>query len=130
MPTFADDNAEYVAHGIRLGGKADKLDAAISAAGEPLSVTDLERIARPDLSDHGEESGDRSEHVGMLKISATQHGYSIAARWFGWLPGCYATREAALTAYGYVLGGEAHGYLDDIAKRGTLAVEDIEAAAV
>jgi hypothetical protein len=134
MPTYASNDAEQVAHGIRLGGKAAMLDDFLRSMNKPVSVDQLEYITRPDAyAEHGLRAtpDDRFEHVGMLKISATQHGYSIAAEWFGWLPGSYTTRDAALTAYGYVLGGEAHGYLEDIAKRygGSITTEDLQAIA-
>lgn len=40
--------------------------------------------------------------------------WALAASWYGWLPGVFATREAALLAYGYVLGGERAGHLEDL----------------
>jgi hypothetical protein len=130
MPTFADHDAEQVAHGIRLGGIGETLDTALGAAGEPLTVAHLEDIARPDLHRQSSPVGNGLEHVGMLGIFQGPDGYVIAAQWFGWLPGRYTTRDAALIAYGYVLGGEAHGYLEDISKRrALLRVEDIEALA-
>lgn len=131
MTAYADHDAELIAEGIRLGGKSAALDEALATARDPLAVGRLEGIARPDLSGHAVERFDGFEHVGMCKISDTQHGYVVAAEWFGWLPGTYSTRDAALTAYGYVLGGEAHGYLNDIAKQlgGSVTVEDFQALA-
>jgi len=112
VPTYADHDAEQVAHGILLSGKANILDAAVSTASKPLSVSDLERTTRPGIAPRRKKDGDDFEYVGMLKIAAGERDYAIAAQWFGWLPGPYATRDAALAAYGYILGGETHGYLD------------------
>lgn len=129
MTAYADHDAALVAHGIRLGGKGDALANALHAAGQPLTVDDLERIARPDLSRRATQQGDGFEHVGMCQIAPTDNGYALAAQWFGWLPGRYATRDVALAAYGYVLGGEGFGYLNDLVKRwGDRAVtaEDIQ----
>lgn len=120
MDAFTDHDAALVAHGIRLGGKGDALNNALHAAGEPLTVSHLERIARPDMAPEATEDGqaaDGFEHVGMLKMAHTEAGYVIASRWFGWLPGTYATRNVALAAYGYVLGGEGYGHLEDLVKR-------------
>lgn len=111
MPTYADQDAEHVAHGIRLGGRGHLLDA--EADGQPLTVRDLEGIARPDIRRSG-GPGDGYETIGMLRLYQGPETYTIATSWSGWLPGHYATRQAALVAYGYVLGGEDAGYLDEL----------------
>ena len=52
----------------------------------------------------------------MLRLYPHADGdHTLACEWFGWLPGHYTTRQAALVAYGYVLGGEDAGYLDKLA---------------
>lgn len=114
MPTYADQDAEQVAHGIRLGGRGHLLDQAL-AAGEPLTVQHLERIARPDLQQSSEGPGIDHETLGMLHLYKVSETYTLACEWFGWLPGHYTTRQAALVAYGYILGGENAGYLDKLA---------------
>lgn len=110
MPAYANHDAEQVAHGIRLGGRAAVIDA--TPDDQPLTVAGLERLTRPDLQPHNESPGLDYESVGMLHIYKVRETYTIACEWFGWLPGHYTTREAALTAYGYILGGENAGPLD------------------
>lgn len=116
MPAYANIDAEHVAHGIRLGGRGHLLDAA--SADQALTVQALERLARPDI--HGPDEGGeerRVSEVGMLRLYCHTDGdHTIACDWFGWLPGHYTTREAALAAYGYVLGGEGAGHLDELAQ--------------
>jgi hypothetical protein len=51
----------------------------------------------------------------MLRLYEGQGTYMIACSWFGWLPGHYTTRDAALVAYGYILAGEKAGYLEELA---------------
>ncbi|MEV4033415.1 hypothetical protein [Streptomyces umbrinus] len=122
MPAYADHDAEQVAHGIRLGGRGEMLDAA--PPGSPLAVADLERLARPDLyepdpeEDLDEDYEDAPEwgSEGQLRIHQASDTYTIAADWCGWLPGHYVTRDAALVAYGYVLGGEKAGPLGKLAQ--------------
>lgn len=119
MTSYANSDAEHVGRGIQLGGKGDRLDQALSEESEPLTVTRLERIMRPDLGDDPHDPAGRGlEQMGMCLISKTGDSYGLAARWFGWLPGHYDSREAALVAYGYVLGGESAGYLDRVAEPG------------
>jgi len=120
MPAYADHDAEQVAHGIRLGGRGEKLDAA--PVDRPLNVGDLERLTRPDLYEPGEDRDENYEDPpawgpgGQLRIHHVSDTYTIACDWFGWLPGHYVTRDAALVAYGYVLGGEKAGPLDKLAQ--------------
>ena len=116
MPTYANPDAEHVAHGIRLGGGGSLLDTTPDSP--PLTVEALERLTRPDLYAKRDE-----EHrmrligeTGMLRLYTHDDDYTIACDWFGWLPGHYTTRKAALAAYGYVLGGENAGYLDRLAQ--------------
>lgn|GEM_PF-6224395 len=111
MPAYASTDAEHVAHGIRLGGRGRPLDDALAAAREPLDVPGLEGIARPDLKPADEGPGFEYETIGMLHLYEVAGTYKIATRWFGWLPGHYDSRAAALVAYGYVLGGEQPGLL-------------------
>ena len=115
MPAYADQDVEHVAHGIRLGGRGHLLDAAPDSPA--LSIEALERLTRPDLYEPDEDGETRTVgETGMLRLySHTDGDYTIACEWFGWLPGHYTTRDAALTAYGYVLGGENAGYLDKLA---------------
>lgn len=120
MPKYANGDAEHVAHGIRLGGKGALLDAV--GPGQQLTVSDLEQLARPDLYEpdpaEDQESWRQPGPEGMVRIYCyTQHGdYDVACDWFGWVPGHYATREAGLTAYGYLLGGEQAGELEEMVK--------------
>lgn len=127
----ADHDAERVAHGMRLGGKGDALDAALAEAQRPLTVAQVEKIARPDLGPSNSGRGLDHERVGALKLYRVTDTYTIATDDFGWLPGHYVDRDAALVAYGYVLGGEGAGTLDKVkapAPQG-IAVEEIEAYA-
>lgn len=120
MPAYADHDAEQVAHGIRLGGRGDKLDAAPD--GRPLNVGDLERLTRPDLYEPDEDLDEDHEDApewgpgGQLRVHQATDTYTLSADWPGWLPGHYVTRDAALVAYGYVLGGEKAGPLDKLAQ--------------
>jgi hypothetical protein len=53
------------------------------------------------------------EEVGAFRLYHHTAGGGYQLAWSGaWLPGVYACRDAALFACGYVLGGEAKGYLD------------------
>ena len=116
MPAYANPDAEHVAHGIRLGGRGHLLDAVYTS--KPLTVGDLEWLTRPDLYEPG-EGGEphRIGKLGMLRLYPHADGdFTIACEWFGWFPGHYATRDAALAAYGYVLGGETAGPLDKLAQ--------------
>lgn len=126
MPAYADQDAEHVAHGIRLGGRGHLLDGVYAA--KPLTIGDLEWLMRPDLY----EGQRKPRPGGMLRVHPHPDGdYTIACDWFGWLPGHYTTREAALAAYGYVLGGENAGHLDKLAqpRREGYTLEEIEAFA-
>lgn len=114
MPAYANHDAEQVAHGIRLGGRGHLIDTA--PASQLLDIEALERIACPDLYEP-DENGERHPAGGMgtLRLYQVKDTYTVACEWFGWLPGHYTTREAALTAYGYVLGGENVGLLEKLA---------------
>lgn len=120
MPAYADHDAEQVAHGIHLGGRGDKLDAA--PTGKPLTVSSLERLTRPDIFEPDEgfdEYYEDSPEWGpgaRLRIHQVKDTYTLSADWCGWLPGHYVSRYAALVAYGYVLGGEKAGPLDKLAQ--------------
>lgn len=131
MPTYANPDAEHVAHGIRLGGRGDTLDEA--PVGQPLTVEALEHLTRPDLYEPAEDGETRRVgDTGMLRLYLHADGdYTIACEWFGWLPGHYVTRDAALVAYGYVLGGETAGRLDELAvpRADGFTLDEIEAFA-
>lgn len=133
MATFENRDAELIAEGIRLSGKAEAVDDFVRSMSRPVSVDQLEYITRPDaFAEYGLRSttGLGFEHVGMLKIAAVDGGFTIAALWFGWLPGVYATRDAALVAYGYTLGGEERGYLEDLARgASSITADDLRALA-
>ena len=141
MATYANADAEHIAHGIRLGGKSAELDTALRDATHPLNADDLEHLIHPDFREtYSNQPTAREggfERLGMLKLAhpGDVPGWLMAAEWFGWLPGIYASREAVLVAYGYVLGGEAGGYLDELQvqvrrREGReITVEDIEAFA-
>lgn len=131
MATFENPDAELIAEGIRLSGKAEAVDDFVRSMSRPVSVDQLEYITRPDaFAEYGlrAAAGLGFEHVGMLKIAAVEGGFTIAALWFGWLPGVYATRDAALVAYGYALGGEQHGHLEDLTRGGSsITADDVRA---
>lgn len=116
MAAYANPDAEHVAHGIRLGGRGHLLDTAPDS--RKLDVEALERLTRPDLYED-QDDDDLSldvQPLGQLRIHPSQDTHTIACDWYGWLPGHYTTREAALVAYGYVLGGEKAGELDKLAQ--------------
>lgn len=116
MPAYASPEAEHVAHGIRLGGRGHLLDQAVSS--QPFTVEALERIIRPDLYDEqdDDELSLDAQPLGRLRVYPSQDSHTIACDWYGWLPGHYTTRDAALVAYGYILGGEKAGPLDKLAQ--------------
>jgi hypothetical protein len=116
MPSYASEDAEHVAHGVRLGGRGDLLDAV--SDGQPLTIEALERLTRPDLYEPDEDGETRpTGETGMLRLYTHADGnHTIACDWYGWLPGHYTTRQAAHVAYGYVLGGENAGPLDKLAQ--------------
>ncbi|MFF4179701.1 hypothetical protein [Streptomyces sp. NPDC001750] len=124
MKCAALDDAQTIAKGIRLGGSTKIVTALEAALTEgPLTPDRIERLAHPDwdrvqfevqgselLSEHGEP-------VGLACLyGPAQGGWAVAASWYGlgWLAGIYASREAALLAYGYVLGGEGRGGLEEL----------------
>lgn len=130
MPAYADHDAEQVAHGIRLGGRGQMLDAAPDS--RPLGIEALERLARPDVYEPDEDGETHPVgETGMLHVYKVSETYTIACEWFGYLPGHYVTRDAALVAYGYVLGGENAGPLDKLAvpRLEGYTLEEIEAFA-
>lgn len=132
-------DAEAVAHGIRLGSPPDAQHLA--QLGNARTVEDLERATAPELFSDPEQVQEREErrrqaqhitlveHVGCARLhSADEYNrllpippelrgergsYKLASE-SGWLPGTYADRAAALVAYGYILGGEHLGCIDDI----------------
>lgn len=147
MPTltpFAD--AELLARGIRLGAAPDRvalLDTALRGAAGPLTADDVERYMHSDwdrwqlAATQVNPRSDHVEPVGMARLHAPhpdhpEVGWALAATWYGWLPGIYTTREAALLAYGYLLGGESAGFLEELRDqvlRGEsrhITVDDIE----
>lgn len=122
---FANRDAELVHAGIQRGASSrdrERLEAEKRhTARKPLTVRDLEVIARPDINPN--DYADRQtefEQVGMARLSAPPQGgdgWGLAAAWFGWLPGLYDTRDSALAAYGYVLGGEVPGSIESLRNR-------------
>ncbi|GGZ23247.1 hypothetical protein GCM10010387_15450 [Streptomyces inusitatus] len=119
-------DAEIIVRGIGLGGSADIAAAVRTAELEgPLTPDRIERLAHSDWGPARVEElltrpvPEGCEQVGLARIYplVDQRGSDarlLAASGYGWLPGSYATREAALLAYGYVLGGEGSGYLEDL----------------
>ncbi|MEZ7005844.1 hypothetical protein [Streptomyces sp. AD55] len=135
-PTMHSDVTVLV-HGVRAGGdprRVDSLEAALRrAAGRPLTVEELEAAVLLDWDRVEYEERRRwqaaelpapgVETLGFARLyppgqTAALPGqppaYALAASWYGWLPGVYATRAAGLTAYGYVLGGETAGPLEEL----------------
>ncbi|WP_413808132.1 hypothetical protein [Streptomyces sp. OE57] len=125
-------------HGVRAGGiphRAESLETALrQAAGRPLTVEELEAAAllQWDRLTYEEQRRMNAEErpvspgveaVGFARIYPPKQAsalpgqapaYGVAASWYGWLPGIYATRTAALMAYGYLLGGEEAGLLEEL----------------
>lgn len=117
MEPYATPDDHYVAQGVRLTDGSAKLKNLLATAPGPVSVTDMETALRPDL--------DQREHatpyewdcltVGMCRIYPWgDHSYTLVAPKYGLLPGRWFGWESALGAYGYFLGGETSGHLDDL----------------
>jgi hypothetical protein len=137
----ADREAEALYQGILLGATHaahERLEAQLHAANDPVTVRDLEALTRPDIDPTDYSEPMDCERVSMARLYApdqTSDGWALAAAWFGWLPGRYDTRDAALTAYGYVLVGEAPGALEYLrnrvqgVERRLITVDDLKAYA-
>ncbi|MDX3345905.1 hypothetical protein PV387_03495 [Streptomyces sp. ME02-6987-2C] len=127
MPSSVLTDARTIAKGIRLGGASDivrALDEALTDG--PLTPDRIEQLAHPDWDrvQFEEESGkpvsEGADAVGLARLydpeqtgpAHRQGSWGVAASWYGWLPGAYASRDAALLAYGYVLGQEGPGLLE------------------
>ena len=121
-----------VIKGIRLGGDpavVAAVEAAKAAAGEDFTMEDLERHAHPDWDRVQFEAYSRgpvsqgAQRVGLARLYGPDDSpvgkdtWAVAASWYGWLPGIYSSREAALLAYGYVLGHERGGLLEELRNR-------------
>jgi hypothetical protein len=128
----AYDDARVIGKGIRLGGSPEIVAALEAALAEgPLTPDRIERFAHPDWDrvEFEEEQQDPVtagfELVGFARLCGPDQkdtpglppSWSVAASWFGWLPGTYEDRTAALLAYGYVLGCEGGGPLEDLRNR-------------
>ncbi|MGX1514021.1 hypothetical protein [Streptomyces collinus] len=125
----AYEDARIIGKGIRLGGSPEIVAALEAALAEgPLTPDRLERLAHPDWDrltfeeEASEPVSEGADAVGLARLyGPVQMGrpprpasWTVAASWWGWLPGAYASREAALLAYGYVLGGEGRGPLEEL----------------
>jgi hypothetical protein len=125
----AYDDARIIAKGIRLSGSREIVTALEAALTEgPLTPDLIERFAHPDWDrvtfeeEAGEPVSEGAEAVGLARLYGPGQtaapglppSWCVAASWYGWLPGAYEDRTAALLAYGYVLGGECHGPLEDV----------------
>jgi len=120
--TTALDDAQVIAEGIRLGGSPE-ITAALAAvcAQGPLTPDDIERVAHPDWDRLWWEEVRQVpppsdvEPVGLAHLQELPRGgYVVAADGIGPVPGVYPSREAALLAYGYFLGGEGAGPLREL----------------
>lgn len=122
--------------GVRAGGDLDRvksLETALHRTGRPLTVEELEAavLLQWDRVEYEERRqwvatdpvAPGVEAFGFARLYPPAQtsalpgqvpAYSVAASWYGWLPGVYATREAAVMAYGYVLGGETPRRLEDL----------------
>ncbi|MFF5668815.1 hypothetical protein ACFY8S_01540 [Streptomyces hygroscopicus] len=138
MTSSAHEDVTVLVHGVRAGGDPDRVESLETALrradGRPLTVEELEAAVllqwdrvtyeeqrRMDAEERPVSPG--AEAVGFARIYPPEQAsalpgqapaYALAASWYGWLPGVYATRKAALLAYGYVLGGEAAGNLEEL----------------
>jgi hypothetical protein len=131
----AYDDARVIGKGIRLGSSAEIVAALEAALAEgPLTPDQIERLAHPDWDRFTFEEqastpvSPGAEAVGLARVYApvapdpaqpwrVVSGWLVAAAWWGWLPCTFATRDAALLAYGYVLGGEGAGPLEELRDR-------------
>jgi hypothetical protein len=122
-------DARVIAKGIRLGGSREIVAALEAALVEgPLTPDRIEQVAHPDwdriqFEEHASEPvAEGARPVGLCRLyDPVQMGaaprpasWGVAAAWWGFLPGAYASREAALLAYGYVLGREGAGMLEEL----------------
>lgn len=127
-PITTPDDVTVLLKGIRLGGGPATVAAVEAARADSGSFTveDLERHAHRDWDrmQFEEYSSSRvsegAQPVGLARVYGPDDGplgketWAVAAAWYGWLPGIYDSRAAALLAYGYVLGGERHGLLEEL----------------
>ncbi|MEC3995029.1 hypothetical protein VSR01_16410 [Actinacidiphila sp. DG2A-62] len=130
------DDARIIGKAIRLGGSREiiaALDAALTEG--PLTPDRIERLAHPDWDrvafeeEASEPVSEGAEAVGLARLYGPEQtsargriagrppSWGVAASWYGWLPGMYEDRTAALLAYGYVLGGEGAGPLEELRNR-------------
>lgn len=128
--TPSPDDARTIVQGIRLGGSAE-IAAAVEAALGPLGADRIEQLVHPDWDRvqfeeySAEPVSPGAEPVGLARLYPPEQtaadgltpAWVVAASWYGWLPGRYAGREAALLAYGYVLGHEGGGALEELRDR-------------
>lgn len=78
---------------------------------------DAEHLAHGIRLGGGDGTAEELERgLDVLTVHDAVGSYTISTTTYGWLPGHYATREAALVAIGYVLGGEQAGELDKLAQ--------------
>lgn len=125
----AHDDARVIGKGIRLGGSREIVAALEAALAEgPLTPDRIERFAHPDWDRVTfEEQSSKpvskgADAVGFARLYGPDQAgrpgsapsWAVAASWFGWLPGLYGDRTTALLAYGYVLGGEGTGNLEEL----------------
>ncbi|MEZ3180816.1 hypothetical protein KYY02_19610 [Streptomyces pimonensis] len=132
MTRSALDDARIIGKGIRLGGAPEivrALDAALAEG--PLTPDRIEQLAHPDwdrLTFEEQTSRPVSEGadaVGLARLYGPDEmdaagltpSWGLAAAWYGWLPGTYTDRTAALLAYGYILGNESGGLLEELRDR-------------
>jgi hypothetical protein len=128
----AYDDARVIAKGIRLSGSREIVAALEAALTEgPLTPDRIERFAHPDWDrvafeeKSGEAVSEGAEAVGLARlydpsqtaVPGRSPSWGVAASWYGWLPGMYEDRTAALLAYGYVLGGEGDRPLEGLRDR-------------
>jgi hypothetical protein len=148
MTATALDDARVIANGIRLGGSSEIASALAAALAEgPLTPDGIERLAHPDwdrfqFEEHSSTPvSPGAEPVGLARLYAPGEesaegtgippSWAVAAAWYGWLPGLFASRDAALLAYGYVLGGEGAGPLEELRDRIVRAMrQPIDASAL
>jgi hypothetical protein len=132
MTSSAWDDARVIGKGIRLGGAPEivrALDAALTEG--PLTPDRIEQLAHPDWDrvefeeQAGTPASEGAETVGLARLYGPDQmdaagltpAWGLAAAWYGWLPGTYEDRTAALLAYGYVLGNESGGLLEELRDR-------------
>lgn len=123
----AHEDARVIGKGIRLGAGREivaALDAALTEG--PLTPDRIERLAHPDWDrltfeeESTEPVSEGVEPVGLARLYGPGQtaapgrapSWAVAASWYGWLPGTFEDRTAALLAYGYALGCEGAGPLE------------------